>query len=94
MPAPSYSPPAGNAVNLNFAGAYAAPAGNNVILNFVNVGAYTLTVDPGSYAVSGSSVGLKVGRRLRAYDQLIPGMVAGGFTSSAGPGGRPAPGWH
>jgi hypothetical protein len=79
MPAPSYSPPAGNAVNLNFAGAYAAPAGNNVILNFVNVGAYTLTVDPGSYAVSGSSVGLKVGRRLRAYDQLIPGMIAGGF---------------
>jgi hypothetical protein len=57
MPAPSYSPPAGNAVNLNFAGAYSAPAGNNVILNFVNVGAYTLTVDPGSYAVSGSSVG-------------------------------------
>lgn len=29
-----YTPPAGNAVNFNFAGPYSAPGGNHVIFNF------------------------------------------------------------
>jgi hypothetical protein len=76
-----YTPPAGNAVNFNFAGPpYSAPAGNAVILNFFNANAYVLTADPGSYAITGTAASIKASRRLFAYEQLIPGLAAGGFT--------------
>jgi hypothetical protein len=74
-----YTPPAGNAVNLNFDGAYVPPAGNAVILNFFNTVAYTLSVDVGSFAVTGEDASVKAGRRLYAYEQLVPGMRADGF---------------
>jgi hypothetical protein len=74
-----YTPPAGNAVNLNFTGPYTPPAGNNVILNFFNVNAYVLTADPGSYALSGTAASIKAGRLLRAYDEVV---VTGEFETS------------
>lgn len=67
-----YTPPTGNAVNLNFTGAYSVPVGNAVNLNFFNVVGYTLSADPGVLAVSGSAAALKVARVMRAYTDLIP----------------------
>lgn len=64
-----YTPPAGNAVIFNFTGAYTPPAGNAVALNFVNP--VVVTLDPGSYAIAGTAVGLKVGRRLRAANNIV-----------------------
>jgi hypothetical protein len=64
-----YTPPAGNAVVLNFTGAYTPPAGNVVVLNFINP--LIFTADAGTYALSGSPASLKYGRILRAYDNLI-----------------------
>jgi hypothetical protein len=64
-----YTPPAGNAVNLNFTGAYSAPLGSAVFINFTNP--QVLTADAGTYVMTGSPASLKVGRLLRAYDNLI-----------------------
>jgi hypothetical protein len=74
-----YTPPAGNAVNLNFTGPYTPPAGNNVILNFFNTNAYVLTADAGSYTLAGAAASIKAGRLLRAYGELV---VTGEFETS------------
>jgi hypothetical protein len=58
-----YTPPAGNAVNLNFSGAYTQPLGNAVNINFVP-GGYTFNLDPGIYALNGTNVSLRAGRKL------------------------------
>lgn len=73
-----YTPPLGNAVNFNFIGAYSVPLGNAVGINFTNP--QILTADPGSYVMTGSAASLKVGRLLRAYDNLT---LNGQFTLDA-----------
>jgi hypothetical protein len=85
-----YTPPAGNAVNFNFSGAYTPPLGNAVNLNFTP-GGYTFNLDPGSYAISGTAVALRYGRRfvLASGVYAISGTAVAlrrGYTMSVTPG--------
>lgn len=71
---PSYTPPAGNAVNFNFTiptGGYIAPLGNAVALDFNNNTGKTLAIDPGVYVLTGDNIGPLYGRILDMYDELV-----------------------
>lgn len=45
-----------------------------------SLNAYSLPVTAGVYSLSGTAVGLTVGRRLLVYNQLIPGLTADGHS--------------